>query len=280
MLLFQQWKYQIIIICLAILMMIFCFIKKMTLLFNITLTIMHLSLILTILDTRIILLKKMCQWNLEEMNNSKKRKTSDDKFQAWSDEETSKLLDFLEENFDKYQKGKKPEFYAIVSRSIIKTKSAESIKGRLNRLLEKYSKVKRQNNQSGSGRVDWKWMEQMERIFGYCENISPSYISNETTEYIDDETNEDLKVEKDDKKVVKRKKNNVESLIDVMNNISETKAKISEQRLELEMNNDFRLQIEKFEVEKKKWEFEREQSKMLHELTMKKLEFQMKQCNN
>lgn len=80
------------------------------------------------------------------MKNSKKRKASDDKFQAWSDEETCKLLDFLEDNFSKYQKGKKSEFYAIVSRNIIKTKNAESIKGRLSRLLEKYSKVKRQNN--------------------------------------------------------------------------------------------------------------------------------------
>ncbi|CAB4438256.1 unnamed protein product [Rhizophagus irregularis] len=150
--------------------------------------------------------------NLEEMKNSKKRKASDDKPQAWSDEETCKLLDFLEDNF-------------------------KSIKGRLSRLLEKYSKVKRQNNQSGSERVDWKWMEKMDRIFGCRENVSPLHISNETTKYINDEINEPEEVpnpEKDDKKVVKRKKNNVESLIDVMSNISEKKAKISEQRLELE----------------------------------------------
>ncbi|PKC60357.1 hypothetical protein RhiirA1_468162 [Rhizophagus irregularis] len=129
--------------------------------------------------------------NLEEMKNSKKRKASDNKSQAWSDEVTCKLLDFLEDNFSKYQKG------------------------RLSRLLEKYSKVNRQNNQSGSERVDWKWMEKMDRIFGCRENVSPSHISNETTEYINDEVNEQEEVpnpEKDDKKVVKRKKNNVESL--------------------------------------------------------------------
>lgn len=40
------------------------------------------------------------------MKNSKKRKASDNKSQAWSDEETCKLLDFLEDNFSKYQKGK------------------------------------------------------------------------------------------------------------------------------------------------------------------------------
>ncbi|PKK77411.1 hypothetical protein RhiirC2_771352 [Rhizophagus irregularis] len=77
----------------------------------------------------------------------------------------------------------------MVSKNIIKTKSAESIKGRLSRLLEK--------------------------IFGCRENVSPSHISNETTEYINDEVNEQEEVpnpEKDDKKVVKRKKNNVESL--------------------------------------------------------------------
>jgi hypothetical protein len=102
-----------------------------------------------------LLLISLLNLKLEEMKNPKKRKTSDDRFQAWSDEETNKLLDFLEENFDKYQKGKKSEFYAMVSRNIIKTKTAESIKGRSSRLLEKYSKVKRQNNQSGSERVDW-----------------------------------------------------------------------------------------------------------------------------
>ncbi|GBC10334.1 hypothetical protein RclHR1_09530009 [Rhizophagus clarus] len=56
--------------------------------------------------------------NLEEVKNSKKRKTSDIRSQAWSDEETNKLLDFLKENFNRYQK--------------------ESVKGRLSRLLEKY----------------------------------------------------------------------------------------------------------------------------------------------
>jgi predicted RNA-binding protein Jag len=99
-------------------------------------------------------------------------------------------------------------------------------------------------------------MEKMDRIFGCRENVSPSYISNETTEYIDDEINETKisKSSKDDKKVMKRKKNYVESLIEVMSNISEIKAKISEQRLELErekMNNDFKLKMEKFEVERK-----------------------------
>lgn len=156
------------------------------------------------------------------------------------------MLNYLENNFSKYKQGKKSKFYAVVSSNIIKTKTAESIKGRLNRLLEKYDKVKQQNNQTGSGRVDWKWMEKIDRIFGCRENISPSYISNETTGYISDETNEAEKVIKieDNKRIAKKKKNNLESLIDVMNNISQTKAKLSEQKMDLErekMKKDFDL---------------------------------------
>lgn len=227
--------------------------------------------------------------NLEEVKkpkNGKKRKSSDDKSQIndrWSDEETDKLLDYLEDNFDKYQRGKKSDFYALVSKNVIKSKTAESIKGRLNRLLDKYVKVKQQNNQSGSERIDWKWMEKMDGIFGCRENVSPSYLSNEKTGYISDEANETKNVVKieDDKRVIKKKKNNVESLVDVMSNVYQTKIKISEQRLEFErekMNNDYKLQVQRLEIEKQKWEYEREQSKMQHELMLKKLDLQLKQC--
>ena len=59
----------------------------------------------------------------------------------------------MKENYSQYQHGKKCEFYNTVSK-IIPSKSAESIKGRLRWLLDKYSKVKRLNNQTGFERVD------------------------------------------------------------------------------------------------------------------------------
>ena len=55
--------------------------------------------------------------------------------------------------------------YNLISTEIIKTKSSDSIKGRIKRLLEKYEKVKKQNNQTGSQRVNWKWFEKMDNIF-------------------------------------------------------------------------------------------------------------------
>ncbi|CAG8713426.1 3443_t:CDS:2, partial [Funneliformis mosseae] len=143
----------------------------------------------------------------------------------------SELDPRYQEDFDQENlMGKKSEFYALVSRDIIKSKTAESIKGRLNRLLKKYGKVK-------------------------CrENILPSYLLNKKSGYISNkmDNNQNMKGEKDNRKV--------------MNNISETKIKISEQRLELErkrINNNFKLQSQKLEVEKQKWEYEQEQSKML-----------------
>jgi hypothetical protein len=36
------------------------------------------------------------------------------------------------------------------------------------------------------------------------------------------------------------------------------------------MQNEYKLQTEKLEVEKKKWEYEREKLRLLHELSMKK----------
>ena len=114
----------------------------------------------------------------------------------------------------------------------------------------------------------------MDKIFGCRENINPSFISNDSTGYISDEV--EIKTEK----ITKKKKNSVESFVDIMNNISQSKLKLSEQRLELErekMDNEFKLQKEKMEIEKQKWEYEREQSRMLHELAMKKLELQLSQ---
>lgn len=202
--------------------------------------------------------------------------------ERWSDEETDQLLTYIEENYDQYQQGKKAEFYQTISSKVIKSKSAESIKGRLRRLLDKYSKVKQLNNRTGSERIDWKWLEKMERIFGHRENVSPSLVSNVSTDYFSDEERE-IKTEKERKKVVKKSKNNVESIVEIMGNISQSKVKISEQKLELErekMERDHQLQMEKLEIEKQKWEYEREQSRMQHELMMKKLELQLKQINN
>ncbi len=224
---------------------------------------------------------------VEKQKGLRKRKapekvSENQSVERWNDDETEQLLIYLEENYKQYQHGKKSEFYDIVSSKIVILKSAESIKGRLRRLLDKYNQVKQLNNQTGSGRVNWKWLEKMESIFGCRKNISPSFVSNISTDYLSDEEKE-VKIEKKDKKVVKKKKNNVESLIEIMGSISQTKIKMSEQKLELEkekMEHDHKLQMEKLEIEKQKWEYEREQSRMLHELTMKKLELQFKQYNN
>src|SRR6266516_2060629 len=70
--------------------------------------------------------------------------------ERWSDKETDQLLNYIEENYDQYQQGKKSEFYNTISSKVLKSKSSESIKGRLRRLLDKYEKVKQLNNKTGS----------------------------------------------------------------------------------------------------------------------------------
>ncbi|PKY62481.1 hypothetical protein RhiirA4_489009 [Rhizophagus irregularis] len=163
-------------------------------------------------------------------------------------EETDKLLSYLEDNYEKLQQGKKAAVYNSISTEVIKTKTSASIKGRVQRLLVKYENVKKQNNQTGSERVDWK-----------CDK------------------------EEKEVKNTKRKKNSVESLVDVMNNITQSKNKLAEQKFELErekMDKEYKLQSERLEVEKQKWEYEREQARMRHELLMKQIELQIAQTQN
>jgi hypothetical protein len=133
------------------------------------------------------------------------------------------LLSYLEENYEKLQQGKKTAIYNSISSEVIKAKSSASIKGRIKRLLEKYEKIKKENDQTK--RIDWKWFDKMDRIFGCHESGNPSTISNDSR-YISDEEKE-VKVEK-------VKKNSIKSLVDVINNINQSELKISEQRLELE----------------------------------------------
>ncbi|PKC55720.1 hypothetical protein RhiirA1_450664 [Rhizophagus irregularis] len=197
--------------------------------------------------------------NFKENENGKKqsgkRKVSELQLtERWSDEETDKLLSYLEDNYEKLQQGKKAAVYNSISTEVIKTKTSASIKGRVQRLL----------------------FDIMDRIFGYRENINPSFLSNDSTEFISDE--EEKKV-----KNTKRKKNSVESLVDVMNNINQSKNKLAEQKFELErekMNKEYKLQSERLEVEKQKWEYEREQAHMRHELLMKQIELQIAQTQN
>ncbi|CAB4421683.1 unnamed protein product [Rhizophagus irregularis] len=139
----------------------------------------------------------------------RKRKAADDNVERWSDEETSQLLYYLEENYDQYQQGKKSGFYNTISSKVLKSKSAESIKGRLRRLLDNEEEKEREIK-------------------------------------TDDK--------KENKRAIKKTKNNIEVLVEMMGNISQSKVQISEQRLKMEqekMERDHKFQMEKLEVEKK-----------------------------
>ena len=137
------------------------------------------------------------------MQEGRKRKNIKSQVvERWSDEETEMLLSYLEDNYEKLQQGKKATMYNLISSEVIKTKSSESIKGRIKRLLEMYEKVKKQNDKMGSKRVDWKWFDKVDKIYGRRENINPSFVSNDSTGYISDgdDVEKEIKVEKVAKK--------------------------------------------------------------------------------
>ncbi|CAB4391169.1 unnamed protein product [Rhizophagus irregularis] len=72
--------------------------------------------------------------NFKENENGKKqsgkRKVSELQLtERWSDEETDKLLSYLEDNYEKLQQGKKAAVYNSISTEVIKTKTSASIKG-------------------------------------------------------------------------------------------------------------------------------------------------------
>ncbi|CAG8687334.1 hypothetical protein GLOIN_2v1761466 [Rhizophagus irregularis DAOM 181602=DAOM 197198] len=102
--------------------------------------------------------------------------------------------------------------YNLISTEIIKTKSSDSIKGRIKRILE--------------------------NIFGCRENINTSFLSNDSTRYISNDEEKEVKT-------TKRKKNStVEFLVDDMNSINQ----IAERKFELErdrMDKEYKLQSER-----------------------------------
>jgi hypothetical protein len=97
----------------------------------------------------------------------------------------------------------------------------------------------------------------MKRIFGCQENMSPSFISNISTDYFSEEEKEkEIKTDdkKENKRAIKKTKNNIEALVEMMGNVSQSKVKISEQKLKIEqekMERDHKFQMEKLEVKKK-----------------------------
>ena len=128
--------------------------------------------------------KEVTNKNQNAEKGERKRKAATEKVinenqigKRWSDEDTGLLLNYIEENYDQYQQGKKSEFYNTIFSKVLKSKSPESIKGRLRKLLDKYEKVKQLNNKTGSERTKWKWLEKMERIFEYRENVFFSFVS-------------------------------------------------------------------------------------------------------
>ncbi len=59
----------------------------------------------------------------------------------------------------------------------------------------------------------------MKSIFKYYKNILSLFVSNIFIDYLNNKEKK-VKIEKKDKKVIKKKKNNVESLIEIMSSIS------------------------------------------------------------
>ena len=103
----------------------------------------------------------------------------------------------------------------------------------------------------------------MDMIFGMRENISPSVLANkETSASIEEEI--DIKKENCKKQ---KPKNNVEVMAVAIAEMSKTREKIWEKKMEIEK--------ERMEVEKKKWAYERERSRMEFELRMKELELKL-----
>jgi hypothetical protein len=102
----------------------------------------------------------------------------------------------------------------------------------------------------------------MDMIFGARENITPSFLANKETTSIENE----VEIKQNNHKKQKHK-NNVEVMATAIAEMSQTKERIWEKKLELEK--------ERIEVEKERWAYERERSRMEFELKMKELELRL-----
>ena len=90
-------------------------------------------------------------------------------------------------------------------------------------------------------------------IFGIRENISPSVLANKETGI----GIEEIEIKKEDHKKQKPK-NNVEVMAVAMTEMSKTRERIWEKKMEMEK--------ERMEVERERWAYERERSRMEFDL--------------
>src|SRR5689334_22488306 len=82
---------------------------------------------------------------------------------TWSDDEIDALLHYLEENFNKWAKGKKIQFYAgVVAARILPGREELQIKNKLGKLRDKYLQEKDSVNTTGAAPSTWKWFHKMD----------------------------------------------------------------------------------------------------------------------
>jgi hypothetical protein len=129
--------------------------------------------------------------------------------------------------------------------------------------MKKYESIKKHNEKTGNERKDWYWYDKMDGIFGTRENVTPSFLANKETG-INIEEEGGVKKENNKKQ---KSKNNVEVIATALAEMSQTRERIWEKKMELEK--------ERLEVEKERWAYERERSKMEFELRMKELELKL-----
>ncbi|PKY16176.1 hypothetical protein RhiirB3_480463 [Rhizophagus irregularis] len=111
-------------------------------------------------------------------------------------------------------------------------------------MIKYYDEVKAYNEKSGVERKDWDWYEKMDAIFNTCKNIAPSFIVNRSTDIDGKESSDTIAM--------------------AISTMSETRERIWEKKIELKkerIEKNHTIEMDKLEVEKQKWEFEKEKMK-------------------
>ncbi|EXX78870.1 uncharacterized protein OCT59_017318 [Rhizophagus irregularis] len=195
----------------------------------------------------------------KKSNNKRKFGNEGESNNNWQVYEVDILLQYIADNFDEYTKGNKTKLFNEISIKVLKNKELNAIKSKLARMIKYYDEVKAYNEKSGVERKDWDWYEKMDAIFNTCKNIAPSFIVNRSTD-IDGKESSGI-----EPKIPKRsKKNNVDTIAMAISTMSETRERIWEKKIELKkerIEKNHTIEMDKLEVEKQKWEFEKEKMK-------------------
>ncbi|CAG8512854.1 12744_t:CDS:1, partial [Ambispora leptoticha] len=83
----------------------------------------------------------------------------------WSSNETTNLLNYIDQNYHAWFSGNKTKFYKQLISEVLKNRNPTQVKNKVHKLLAKYHKIRTQKASGGTA-PNWAWYARMDQVFG------------------------------------------------------------------------------------------------------------------